>query len=67
VVILGGGLSGIATAHVLAQAGYRDITIVERESRLGGLAGSIEQNGFILKTHYHEVTTIGPYQIRMRN
>jgi len=55
VVILGGGLSGMATAHVLAQAGYRDITIVERESRLGGLAGSIEQNGFIYPLGYHHI------------
>jgi protoporphyrinogen oxidase len=55
VVILGGGLSGIATAHVLAQAGYRDITVVEREGRLGGLAGSIQQNGHLYPLGYHHI------------
>ena len=37
VVILGGGISGLATAHaLLAASGNLDITIVERSERVGG-------------------------------
>jgi uncharacterized protein with NAD-binding domain and iron-sulfur cluster len=42
VVVLGGGLSGVATAYALAEAGWKRITIVERAPYLGGLAGSFE-------------------------
>jgi protoporphyrinogen oxidase len=45
----------MATAHVLAQAGYQEITVVERETRLGGLAGSIEQNGHLYPLGYHHI------------
>ena len=45
VVVLGGGLSGVAAAYTLARAGIRDITVVERGDRVGGLAGSFEREG----------------------
>lgn len=39
VVIIGGGLAGMAAATLLAEQGYR-VTLVERSSRLGGKACS---------------------------
>ncbi len=39
VLVLGGGLAGMAAAHTLARAGQR-IAVVERESEVGGLAKS---------------------------
>ena len=39
VVIIGGGIPGLTTAYFLSQAG-RQITIVEKEAALGGLARS---------------------------
>ncbi len=39
VLILGGGLAGLATAQALAPQGYR-VTILEARNRLGGRAGS---------------------------
>ena len=36
VLIVGGGVSGLATAYFLAQAGIPS-TIIEKENRLGGL------------------------------
>jgi protoporphyrinogen oxidase len=55
VVVLGGGLAGCATAYALAQAGYRDVTIVERGPRLGGLAGSFEREGHFYPLGYHHI------------
>lgn len=55
VVVLGGGLAGIATAHALARAGYREISVVERGLRLGGLAGSFEQGGRSYPLGYHHI------------
>ena len=41
VVVLGGGLSGLSAAWKLARAGCRNITVVEREEDVGGLARTI--------------------------
>lgn len=55
VVVLGGGLSGVATAYTLARAGWRDITILERGAELGGLAGSFEREGHFYPLGYHHI------------
>jgi protoporphyrinogen oxidase len=55
VVVLGGGLAGAATAYALAEAGCRDVTIVERGPRLGGLAGSFERDGHFYPLGYHHI------------
>src|SRR6185503_1624295 len=54
-LILGGGLSGIATAHALARAGRRNIVVVERGERLGGLAGSFVIDGHFYPLGYHHI------------
>jgi len=53
-VILGGGLSGAATAYALAEAGCTNITVIERGPTLGGLAGSFERDG--TGTHLGTIT-----------
>lgn len=55
VVVLGGGLSGVATAYTLARAGWRDITVIERGPDLGGLAGSFEREGHFYPLGYHHI------------
>jgi protoporphyrinogen oxidase len=55
VVVLGGGLSGVATAHALAEAGFTNVTIVERAPVLGGLAGSFERDGHFYPLGYHHI------------
>ena len=55
VVILGGGLSGVATAWTLMRAGVRDITLIERAPTLGGLAGSFERDGHFYPLGYHHI------------
>ena len=55
VVVLGGGLSGVAAAYTLAREGVQDITLVERGETLGGLAGSFERDGHFYPLGYHHV------------
>jgi protoporphyrinogen oxidase len=55
VVVLGGGLSGVAAAYTLARAGVRDITLLEAGGTLGGLAGSFEREGHYYPLGYHHI------------
>ena len=55
VVVLGGGLSGVAAAYALARAGWTNITIIERGPELGGLAGSFERDGHFYPLGYHHI------------
>ena len=49
VVILGGGVSGLAAAHaLLGSPGEREITLVERAARLGGNIATEKRDGFVL-------------------
>src|SRR5215218_9506796 len=54
-VILGGGLSGAATAYALAEAGCTNITVIERGPTLGGLAGSFEREAHFYPLGYHHI------------
>lgn len=49
VVIIGAGIGGLATANLLAKAGF-DITVVEKNSQPGGRAGIRKSKGFIFDT-----------------
>jgi hypothetical protein len=43
--IIGAGASGLSAAHQLQRHGYRDVTILEREPRVGGKCCTIERDG----------------------
>jgi phytoene desaturase len=43
-VVLGAGISGLASAALLAQAGYQ-VTVLERNNWIGGKSRRIEVNG----------------------
>ena len=49
VVVIGGGIGGMATAGLLAKDGYQ-VTLVEAHARLGGRAGLWEKDGFRFDT-----------------
>jgi phytoene desaturase len=49
IVVVGGGLAGLATALRLRGAG-REVTVVERGNGPGGRAGRTERNGYALDT-----------------
>jgi protoporphyrinogen oxidase len=55
VVVLGGGLSGVAAGYTLARAGIGDITVLEAGGSLGGLAGSFERDGHFYPLGYHHI------------
>ncbi|MEE4026001.1 phytoene desaturase family protein [Gordonia sp. PKS22-38] len=49
IVVIGGGVAGLATAALLAEDGHR-VEVIEKNDRLGGRAGSWESNGFRFDT-----------------
>jgi len=49
VVVVGGGIGGLATAALLARGGA-DVTLLERHDRVGGRTGTHEQDGFRFDT-----------------
>lgn len=49
VVVIGGGIGGIATAALLARGGAQ-VTLLERHAQLGGRAGRLEVDGFTFDT-----------------
>lgn len=44
-IVIGAGVAGLATAGLLARDGY-DVTVLEKEPRIGGRAGVLEDQGF---------------------
>jgi protoporphyrinogen oxidase len=55
VVILGGGLSGLATALCAAEDPANEVVVLERSGALGGLAGSFERDGRFYPLGYHHI------------
>jgi len=55
VVILGGGLSGLAVAYGLSRRPGFDVTVVEAAPKVGGLAGSFEEDGHRYPLGYHHI------------
>ena len=49
VVIVGGGIAGLATAALLASRGYH-VDLLEKNDELGGRVGSFERDGFRFDT-----------------
>ncbi|MEG9249086.1 phytoene desaturase family protein [Arthrobacter sp. Soc17.1.1.1] len=49
VVVIGGGIGGLATSALLAREGHR-VTLLEKRDQVGGRAGSWEQDGFRFDT-----------------
>ena len=52
VAIIGGGFCGLASGYELTKQGIQ-VTILERDREIGGLAGSFQVNGVRLEKFYH--------------
>lgn len=51
-LVVGGGFAGLSCAHDLARAGHQ-VTVLEAEPTVGGLAGAFETDGERLDRFYH--------------
>ena len=59
VVVLGGGIAGLAAAYYLARDG-RPVSVVERAPAIGGLCASFESHGFTLDHGPHKLYSVVP-------
>lgn len=70
VVIIGGGISGLAAAHRLSELNRRhqfpvEITLLEAESRFGGAIQTIQENGFLFEGGPDSFITEKPWALRL--
>ncbi len=65
VVVVGGGIGGLTVAALLAQRGV-DVCLLERDSRVGGCAASIEKFGYSFESGYGLFTAWEPDEIHAR-
>ncbi len=66
VVIVGGGITGLATAHALDKAAERcAVTIVEAGEQLGGNLQTIRHNGFIIDAGPDSWVAAKPHATRL--
>ncbi len=56
IIIIGGGPAGLAAAVGAYEAGAKDILIIEREDKLGGILNQCIHNGFGLQKFKEELT-----------
>lgn len=61
VVVVGGGLSGLFTASELLSDGIDDVVVLERSSEPGGVARTIERDGFMLEPAAGSVSLPHPH------
>jgi protoporphyrinogen oxidase len=59
VVVLGGGVAGLAAGYYLAREGH-GVTVVERAPVTGGLCGTFEAEGFKLDHGPHKLYSVVP-------
>jgi protoporphyrinogen oxidase len=59
VVVVGAGVTGLVTAHLLAEAGSR-VVVIEKDPLIGGLAKSWQYDGFVFDVGPHRFHTANP-------
>lgn len=70
IAVLGGGLTGLAAAHRLVELAGQpnnspDITLFEAGSRLGGLVGTVERDGYLIDTGADSFITNKPGALQL--
>lgn len=61
IIILGAGLTGLSAAYHLEQLGIHDYQIFERDSTIGGLCRTVQQDGFTFDYTGHLLHLNNPY------
>ncbi len=54
-IIIGGGLTGLAAAYRMLKDGVSDVTILEGDSELGGMAASYHIGNYHIEKYYHHI------------
>jgi len=54
ICVIGAGLSGLVAGYGLSKKGHK-VTVIEKETRIGGLARSFDQNGDKIPIVYHHI------------
>ncbi|HEU4509790.1 MAG TPA: protoporphyrinogen oxidase [Pyrinomonadaceae bacterium] len=49
IVVVGGGISGLAAANRLIELGHKNVTLIEASPRLGGIIETVHRDGFLLE------------------
>ena len=70
VVVIGGGISGLAAAHRLVELGAAagitpDLTVLESGTRLGGSMGTEHVDGFVIETGADSILTEKPWGLAL--
>lgn len=60
IVVLGAGVGGLAAGYFLARTGKYDVTVLEKETVVGGLCASFEHDGFVLDYGPHKLYSVIP-------
>ena len=53
IVIIGGGLAGLAAAYKLCES--NDVVIIEKDNNLGGMAASYHIDDYYIEKYYHHI------------
>ena len=64
VVILGGGILGMAAAYELSKHNYK-VCLIEKQADLGGAISSYNINGFSIEAFYHHFFPSDKYLIKL--
>ena len=64
VLVIGAGPTGLATGWKLAESGY-PVSILEKESHIGGISASFHQDGFVLDYGPHKIYTELPHVLKI--
>lgn len=59
VVVIGGGIAGLTTAFRLQQAGIQ-VTVLEKNERLGGAISSVKEDGFLMEIGPNTILETSP-------
>lgn len=60
VLILGGGLGGLSAGLMLSRTGKFNVTVVEKEPKVGGVCGTFRYEDFLLDYGAHKVYSVIP-------
>lgn len=67
VIVVGAGISGLTTAYELMKTGRYDVTVLEREDAVGGLARTYKYGEFAYDSGPHRFYTKNPRVISFIN